>query len=230
MEQPPIIDYSNLTDEQITDIRKQLPRKKKYQKKTIEEGGYRQKKNPTRTFSPDEWEKFIYIVEDKWKPFFWLQFLLGTRFKESNYITINDFDFKNRQCLIRKPKGIDAGKTMRYVQLSSFAVKYIRSYIKINDLRGNDDFKFPTIQGMIGNMRKNLKLLGIEDYKDFSIHNIRKTHENYLVSLDVNDNKLLKHMGHTQKTANEHYLSGSYIKEHRQLELVRKWLGDALTF
>jgi len=118
---------------------------------------------------------------------------------------------------------------MRYVQLSSYAKRYIQAQIKIMDLGGKDTFNFPTIQGLIKYMRKVLMDVNIKDFKDFSIQNIRKTHENYLISLDVNDNKLMRHMGHTQKTANEHYIAGSYIKDKKQLDKLRTWLGDAFS-
>ena len=33
-------------------------------------------------------------------------------------------------------------------------------------------------------------------------------------------------MGHTPKTAQEHYLSSMFIKDKKQLDKIRKWLGD----
>lgn len=219
----PKIDFNNLTDEEITELRKQIPRKKKYQRK----GTYRRKENPTRFFTPDEWELFIYKTNDKWRFYFWFLLLTGVRYKEAKKIKINDFDFPNRQLLIKHPKGENIGKVMRYVQLSNYAKKYIEARKKIMNLSSESTFNFPTIQGLIDYMRKILKQVNIPDWRDFSIHNIRKTHENYLVSLSVPDQKLTRHMGHTQQTANEHYISGSYIKDKKQLDKLRTWLGDA---
>lgn len=219
------IDFNNLSDEQITFIRKNLPRKSKYIKKNVYVG----KENPTRFFNPDEWELFIYSTNDKWRFYFWFLLLTGVRFKEARYIKVKDIEFVNRQLLIKRPKGESQGKVMRYVQLSSFAVKFIKARITELGLKDDDTFNLPTIQGLIQYMRKQLEKIGIKDFRDFSIHNIRKTHENYHISLNVNDNKLMRHMGHTMKTANDHYISGSYIKDKKQLDKIRIWIGDAFT-
>ena len=65
--------------------------------------------------------------------------------------------------------------------------------------------------------------------QDYSVHNIRKTHENYLISLNISDTMITKHMGHTQRTANEHYISSSFIKDSKELDKIRIWLGDAFS-
>lgn len=217
------IDYNNLSDEQIDQIRKNLPRKKKY----IKKGVYRTKDNPTRFFKPDEWEKFIYSTNEKWRFYFWFLLLTGIRYKEAIHIKINDIDFNDRQILIRKPKGLNDGKVMRYVQLSPYANKFIKARKNYMNLQPEDTFSFPTIQGMIQYMKKRLKELGFDDYKDFSVHNIRKTHENYHISIGTDENKLVRHMGHTLKTANQHYISGAFIKDSKQLDKIRLWLGGS---
>jgi len=97
------------------------------------------------------------------------------------------------------------------------------------NLQGKDNFNFPTIQGHRQYMQRVLRKIGIKDWRDFSCHNLRKTHENFLVSLNVSDTKITRHMGHTEKTANEHYISGAYIKDKKQLDKIRMWLGDAFT-
>jgi len=219
----PTIDFANLSDEQISFIRKNLPKKKKYEKKQ----SYRMKENKVRFFNPDEWEKFIYSTSDTWRFTFWFFLLTGVRYKEAKVIQIMDFDFPNRNLFIKKPKGIDAGKVQRTVNLSPYAVKFIRSYIHINNLKNTDTFKFQTIQGVRQYMQRQLKAIGINDWRDFSVHNLRKTHENFMMSLDVPEGKLFRHMGHTMKTANQHYLSSAFIKDVKQLNKIRIWLDGA---
>lgn len=219
----PEINYKDLTDEQITEIRKSLPRKKKYQRKDV----YRQKENPIRFFKPDEWEKFIYSTNERWRFYFWFLFLTGARYKEAKLIKVQDIDFKDRQILIKNPKGKNIGKVMRYIQISPYAKRLIQARIRVMGLKSEDNFNFPTIQGLRNYMQKKLKEIGVKDYKDFSVHNIRKTHENYHISLGTNEKKLIRHMGHNESTANDHYISGAFIKSPKQLEKIKSWIGGS---
>ncbi len=209
---------STASEEDLTKLRQALKPKSKYQKK----GVYREKENKVRFFNPDEYEKFIYAVSPKWRNYYWFLMLTGLRYKEAKNVKVGDIDFANKQIIILKPKG----GVQRYCHLSSYGVKLIRQWKMSDNLKEKDMFSFPTIQHLIQLMKKTCKEQGIKDYPDFSVHNLRKTHENYLLALGKDEMKLTRHMGHTPKTAQQHYLSSAFIKDKSQLDKIRTWLSD----
>ncbi len=182
----------------------------------------RRKENRTRFFDPDEWEKFIYSCNNNWRKYFWIMMLTGLRYNEAKHVQIKYIDWKNRWITIIKAKG----NKQRPVHLSSYAVKKLRSYISEENLQPDSTFNFPTLQGMRQYMQKRCKEQHIQGWEDLSSHNLRKTHENYLLALNKDNIKVAAHMGHTQKTAMEHYISGAFIKDKKQLDKIRQWLGD----
>jgi len=184
----------------------------------------RRKENPTRFFNPDEWEKFIYACNMKWRPYYWMMMLTGMRHFEAANIRPKDIDWKNKWIVILKAKG--GRNNIRYAHLSSYSIKFIKNFIKENNISYDDTFKFPTRQGMRQYMHKVCKKNNISGWKDFSTHNLRKTHENYLLTLSKDEIKIMRHMGHTSKTALSHYISGAFIKDKKQLDKIRTWLGD----
>lgn len=213
------IDIEKLSEEELKTLRSKLRGTSKYKKKGI----YRSKEISTRYFDPDEWEEFIYKVNPRLRFYYWFLMLTGMRYKEAKNVKKQNIDFKNRQLLITNPKG---GKIMRYAQLSSYAIKLIRQYIEENRIGMEDNLNFPTIQHLIQTMKRECKNLKLTNWKDFSVHNLRKTHENYLTTLELPQNRITMHMGHNNKTAQEHYLSSSFIKDKKQLDKIRGWLGD----
>ena len=50
-------------------------------------------------------------------------------------------DFINKQIVVMSPKG----GVKRYCQLSTFAIKLIKQWIKQDNLKRDSDFKFPTL-------------------------------------------------------------------------------------
>jgi len=182
----------------------------------------RKKENATRFFDPDEWEKFIYSCNQKWRPYFWIMMLTGLRYNEAKHIKVRNIDWKNRWIVVLKGKG----SKIRYVNLSSYSSKFIKSFINDNNLEWESTFKFPTLQGMRQYIHKISRQQNIQGWKDISTHNLRKTHENYLLALNKDNIKVARHMGHTPKTALDHYISGAFIKDKKQLDKIRLWLGD----
>lgn len=213
------IDLEKLSPEEIERLRKQL----RHKTKQINKGIYRPKEIATRFFNPDEWETFIYAVPNNLKFYYWFLMLTGMRYKEAKNVKWNNIDLSNKQLIVTNPKG---GKVMRYVQLSSFTIKMLKHYKQDNNIGNEDTFNFPTIQHLIQTMKKILKEKNIRGWKDYSVHNLRKTHENYLISLSHDTIRITLHMGHNLKTATDHYLSSAFIKDKKQLDMIRIWLGD----
>lgn len=206
----------DLTPEQATQIRKALKGKSKYKKK----GVYREKYNKVRFLNPDEWETFYYSLSENNRKYFMFLFLTGMRYKEAKHVTLDHFDWSNREIIIYKPKG----GLQRQVNFSSWGKKEIKRIFEGKNK--NDTLNFPTIQHMRHLLQKHCRENKIKNWEDLSVHNIRKQHENYLIALDLPYQKISKHMGHTPKTAQEHYNSSSFIKDKKQLDKIRTWLGD----
>lgn len=208
--------FKNMTPEEATEVRKALRGKSKYAKK----GVYREKKNKTRFLDPDEWDKFYYGLDGNNKKYFMLLFLTGMRYKEAKHVAQNHINWTNRSIIIYKPKG----GIQRNVSFSTYGKKEIK---RMFEGKKNDEaLDFPTIQHMRHLLHKICKEKNINGWRDISVHNIRKQHENYLMALDLPDKRIISHMGHNNKTAIEHYNSSMFIKDKKQLDKIRKWLGD----
>jgi len=205
----------NITPEEATQIRKALKGKSKYKKK----GVYREKKNKVRFMNPDEWETFIYSIKENLRKYYWFLLLTGMRYKEIKNVQKKHIDWTNRTITIFKPKG----GVQRHSNFSPFGKKKIKMYFE--NLGSEDTLNFPTIQHLIQTLHKVCKKKKIKYWEDISVHNIRKQHENYLIALGIPENKITSHMGHTPKTAQEHYNSSEFIKDKKQLDKIRLWVG-----
>lgn len=206
----------NISPEEATQIRLVLRGKSKYEKK----GVYREKINRVRFMDPDEWEKFIYSVNENLRKYYWFLLLTGVRYKEAKNIKKGHINWQNRNIIIFKAKG----GIQRHVNFSSLGKKKLKLFFE--GLHNEDTLQFPTIQHLIQTLHKICKQKKIKYWEDISVHNIRKQHENYLLALNLPENKITTHMGHTPKTAQEHYNSSEFIKDKKQLDKIRLWMGD----
>lgn len=206
----------NLTPEEATEIRKLLKGKSKYTKK----GVYREKENKLRYLTPDEWNTFILNLKDNLKKYYWFLLLTGVRYKEAKLVKKKQIDWSNRSIILFKTKG----GVQRNVNFSSFGKKKIKEMF--DGLTNEDTLSFPTHQHLDQTLHKVLGKLKFQYWKDISIHNIRKQHENYLHALNLDGAKITAHMGHTPKTAAEHYNASKFIKDAKQLEKIKEWFDD----
>ncbi len=205
-----------LSPEETTEIRKMLKGKSKYAKKGI----YREKENKVRFLNPDEWEKFIYDTKDNLRKYYWFLLLTGMRYKEAKNVKKGHINWKNRSITIFKPKG----GVQRNANFSSFGKRKIQEMFE--GLGDEDTLNFPSIQHLIQTLHRVCEKNKIKYWKDISVHNIRKQHENYLLALDLPATKITISLGHTIKTATEHYNSSEFIKDKKQLDKIRLWFAD----
>jgi len=187
-------------------------------------GKYSLKENPKRFFTPIEWTKFFNELHPRNKFHFLFLFSTGMRYNEAKQVVVGDIDFGRKWIVVKKAKG-GRGK-IRYSHFSTNFIKHLRYHISFNNLKNVDVLGFPTIQGMNKILKRTCKKIGIKDYKDFSIHNIRKTHENYLLALGKHHFHISNHMGHTIDIASGHYISGALIKGDVEKNKIKKWFGD----
>lgn len=104
---------------------------------------------------------------------------------------------------------INRRRDLRKVRISEEFRNKISNRIKNLKLKQEDTFNFPTRQGMRQLMHRKLKEINILDWQDISPHNLRKTHENYLLATGSNILSIRMQMGHSIDIAVAYYISNN---------------------
>lgn len=180
-----------------------------------------------RIFLPSEWIRFYETLREQQK--FTFNFLVntGARIMEAQNVKVKDINFKEKYILLTKVKKrnqFSTGKP-RKIPISNKFIKNLKRLIKEKSLSKED--KLPILSTPAAHicMKNHLRKEGFEDWKMFSIHNIRKSLESWLVSLNVNPLKILSQFGHNQTTALKHYIN--FISEHNgEKEKIRRIIGN----
>jgi len=186
------------------------------------------KQDTNRFFFPDEWNKFIKSIQkSKQLMLYELQFQTGARFDEVMHTRPMDFDFERNNLRIWKTKtkarkGETVGKP-RTISLSSDFSKKIKRFC--GDKKP-DDYLFKVSQAGYNQLiKRKVKSFGIVDWKNFSSHNIRKTHGMYLKSLGIDIAEICTRLGHDYNTYIKHYGSADVFSE-KDMRAIRDLLGD----
>lgn len=176
--------------------------------------------NRDRFFFPDEWGKFFDCLKKSQKYTFMFLINTGARINEAKNVKLEDIDLNRKRIILRvtkvKAKKGEKNPRPRIIPISSQFVKFLKK---------NPDGKVLSCPAGNIAMKKALKKAGIKDYYMFSLHNIRKTLEIWLMSLGVDALPLTAHMGHDIKTAAQHYVSPDIFSwdERKQIRLI---IGD----
>jgi len=188
---------------------------------------YSVRTNRDRFFFPKEWMKFFDNLKENQKITFDCLLNTGGRINEIRNVKIGDIDFINKRITLRvtkvKAKKGEKNPRPRTIPISSQFTKRLKKY---TENKNNEDVIgiLSTPAGNIA-MKKTLKEIGIKDWFMFSIHNIRKTLENWLIALDIDAVRISRHMGHDISTAIQHYVSPDIFsfEEKSQMRLI---IGD----
>jgi integrase len=196
-----------------------------------------------RFFFPDEWVAFFEVLKLKQKITFHFLVNTGARINEIRNIKVSDVDLERGNIVLRitkriinisprrilkmKANNIDikGERKIRVISVSSQFIKYIRAVIKEYGLK-QDDY-FPILSTPAANiaMKNALQKANISDWDMFSLHNVRKTLETWLLALDVDSFKIVKHFGHTSAVALKHYVSGDTFSYNDKMTM-RMIIGD----
>ncbi len=187
----------------------------------------------SRYFFPEEWERFLNSIRDRNKPIFDVLINTGARIEEALNIKPKDFDWERNNLTLRvtkmkAKKGERVGRPRTFAISSQFA-RRMRKYI--NDSKIADDemlFKF-TSQSVYQLLRRKLEKLGFKDWYQFSLHNIRKTHGNYLKAMEIDSGEICYRLGHDLNTFIKHYGSANVFDRRDKLGMT-KILGDVYGF
>jgi integrase len=189
--------------------------------------GYRKKENLKRFYTPQEWFRLLAQIKNE-KHKFLIEFLLhtGARINEARGVRITDIDFDREQIILRKTKG--GIKKNRTIQISTYLTGRIKSYMSSKKIESKlDTLNFPSTVMMDKMIKRYTMLAGIQDWQDFSNHNIRKSTENFLIGLNINHLAIQAHMGHTLEVAAAHYVANQLLNAEDK-SLIRAILDNLL--
>lgn len=194
---------------------------------------YKVRTHRERFFFPDEWMAFYDQLKTKQKITFNTLLNTGARIMEVQNIQVQDIDFERNNIVLRitkrvvnnprkQKKGI---RRIRVVSVSSKFIRFLKQVIKDYDLK-SDDF-LPILSTPAANiaMKKALQNADISDWDMFSLHNVRKTAEMWLLALDIDSFKVIKQFGHSSAVALKHYLSAD-VFTWEEKQMIRNILGD----
>jgi len=207
-----------------------------------------------RYFFPDEWIKFNKTLTNSKHLFFYTTLLhTGARIMEALHIKYGDINIDRGTIKLRVVKQRKAKRnfyatgTSREFFVASNYIKsykvYIRGkkidpdkYIFLNNdklpknydnLTNKEKMKYyQTRSGAYSRLfKRKLKEAGIEDYWNFSPHNIRKTYGNWMRTLKIEIGELCYRLGHDLDTYLAHYGS-SLIFTPQEVRKIENIFGD----
>lgn len=186
------------------------------------------KTDNNRFFYPEQWNLFLKAIgKRKNKLLYELQFHTGARFDEVLHLRPCDFDFDRNNVRLWKTKtkakkGEKVGKP-RTISLSTDFCKRAKRFV--DDLP-KDQYIFKVSQAGYNKLIKTtLEKLKIDNAKEFSSHNIRKTHGMYLKALGIDVGEICTRLGHDVNTYIAHYGSADVFSE-KDMRGIRDLLGD----
>lgn len=187
----------------------------------------------SRYFFPDEWIRFFEAIKTEKKPIYDVLINTGARIQEALNIKPRDFDYDRntltlRVTKIKAAKGERIGKP-RTFQISSQFARRMKKHINDSQIKDDDKIFCLTNQAVYQLMKRTLKMTGFKDYYQFSLHNIRKTHGNYLKALDIDSGEICYRLGHDLNTFIKHYGSAN-VFDRKDKVLMVKILGDVYGF
>ena len=170
---------------------------------------YTVRQNRFRYFFPDEWMTFYDALSSKQKVTFNFLINTGARINEVRNVCVQDVDFDRNSIIIKwtKARNEDGSRKMRVLSVSPQFIKWVRATIKEYELKPADHFPILSTPAANICMKKTLRKINIPDWLMFSVHNVRKTLETWLISLDVDSLKVSKHFGHSITVASKFYVS-----------------------
>lgn len=180
-------------------------------------------------FFPDRWEQFFNAIKPEKQDIFDMLINTGARIDEALNVRPEDFDWERNNLTLKvtktkAAKGESIGKK-RTMQVSSQFARRMRKYISEHKIL-NGMILFPISSQAVSQMfKRGLIKAGFKDYYMYSLHNIRKTHGNWLKALDVPSDEICLRLGHDHNTYLKHYGSASIFDRKDKLLMI-KILGD----
>lgn len=219
---------------QIGDIKKRLTLKPILEKEGLKIGvksdgkKYSVRDDRSRYFFPEEWIRFFDSIKKEKQSIYDVLINTGARIEEALNIKPIDFDWERNNLTLRitkikARKDERVGKKRTFVVSSQFS-RRMRKYISNNKIKDNELLFKITSTAVYQMMRRRLKGV-IKDDWNFGLHNIRKTHGNWLKALDISAEEICLRLGHDFNTYLKHYGSATIFDRKDKLIMI-KILGD----
>ena len=207
--------------------------KKNGQKYTI-------RKDRLRYFYPNEWNKFYNSLLDRHKLLFQFLICTGARIDEALHFKKTDLIDDKRKTIrlivtkrkAKKP-GEEEGKR-RSFEINSTLYNKLKNenslyiFLKLNDnMPLIESKKITTIKAITIRqlMKRHLKKVGIKDWFNFGLHNVRKTHGMWLKAHGIELSEICARLGHDANTYIKHYGSPSLF-DKKDLSEMPKIIGN----
>jgi integrase len=190
---------------------------------------YSVRSNRDRFFYPSEWMAFFDKLKDGQKITFDFLVNTGARINEARNVKVADIDFERNNIILRvtKVKAVKGERNPRprTISISNQFARRLRIFIKTNKLNNEKTLGILSTPAANICMKKSLRWAGIKDDYMFSIHNIRKTHGNWLKALGIDGAEICLRLGHDYNTFLRNYGSPN-IFNYKDLQDIRMILGD----
>jgi len=177
---------------------------------------------------PEDWKNFLKSIDKSKNKFLYdLQFNTGARFDEVLHTRPMDFDFDRNNLRLWKTKTkAKKGEKVGKPRTISLSTEFGRKIKRFCEGKKPDEYLFKVSQAGYNQLLKNkLTKLNVLNAKDFSSHNIRKTHGMYLKALGIDIAEICTRLGHDYNTYIKHYGSADVFSE-KDMRGIRELLGD----
>ena len=200
-------------------------------KETTRENGivYSNRTNRDRFFYPEEWGKFFDKLKVNQRITFDTLINTGARINEARHIKVADIDFDRQSIILRvtkvKAKKGEKNPRPRTISISSQFAKRLKAHIKNKELTNDDVLGVLSTPAANIAMKKTLQRVQIKDWYMFSIHNIRKTHGNWLKAFGIDGAEICLRLGHDYNIFVRSYGSPD-IFSFKDMQGMKIILGD----
>lgn len=190
---------------------------------------YSVRENRDRFFYPNEWMKFNDKLKDSQRITFDVLINTGARINEAIHIKVGDIDLNRNNIILRvtkvKAKKGEKNSRPRTIGISTQFARRLTKHIKDNNLNNDSYLGLLSAPAAHIAMKNCLKRVGISDWYMFSLHNIRKTHGNWLKALGIDGAEICLRLGHDYNTFLKSYGSAD-IFNYKDKQDMRLILGD----
>ena len=190
---------------------------------------YHIKQNKKAFLYPDEWKKFYYKLSHKQQSYFKIAINTGGRINEILHLTSNDLNRERNQLTFRitkvKAKKKQTRPEPRTILISSEFSAWLNRYIKSSKVKQNELIVKIGKSAIHKIIKEKLKEIRDKDYDDFSSHNLRKTHGNWLLAIGVPGQEVALRLGHDMNTLLGHYASPTLFNTEDKIRIVDE-IGD----
>lgn len=192
---------------------------------------YSVRTNRSRFFYPDEWIKFFDNLKPSQKITFDILIQTGARINELINIKVGDIDFERNTIILRvtkvRAKLKEKNPKPRTINVSTQFLRRLKSYLKSKNILERNEEKIGLLSKPASHiaLKKTLQKIGIKDWYMFSVHNIRKTHGNWLKALGIEGAEICSRLGHDYDTLIKSYSSPNIFNSNDK-QKMRVIFGD----